>query len=65
MLCCVSSGKVYITGSISGGLYVWLGNQSNKKIEAHSGKVHALAVVGKTGYLYSGGADGNIKAWRT
>lgn len=63
MLCCASSGKVYITGSISGGLYVWLSNQSNKKIEAHSGKVHALAVV--KGFLYSGGADGNIKAWKT
>ena len=54
---------MYITGSASGGLYVWLSNVSNKKIDAHSGKVHALATT--KGYLYSGGADGYIKAWKT
>ena len=62
-MCCVSSDKVYITGSASGGIYVWLSNQSNKRIDGHSGKIHAL--IAAKGYIYSGGADGYIKAWKT
>lgn len=63
MFSCVSTSKVYITGSGDGGLYNWLGNQSSKKIKAHSGKVHTLVYF--KDHVYSGGDDGNIFRWRT
>ena len=62
MFCCVSSKSIYVTGDGSGGLYNWIGDTSSEKIKAHSGKVQSLVVHGD--YLYSGGDDGKILAWR-
>lgn len=63
MFSCVSSKSIYITGSGDGGLYNWLGQKSGNKIKAHEGKVHTL--VFNKDYIYSGGDDGKINAWRT
>ena len=62
MFCCASSRGAYITGDGSGGLYNWTGNVSSPKISGHGGKVQCLVVNGD--YLYSGGDDGRILAWR-
>jgi WD40 repeat protein len=63
MFSCVSSKKMYITGSGDGGIYNWMGNISQKKIKGHAGKVHTLIFFND--YVYSGGDDGRINAWRT
>lgn len=63
MFSCASSKKIYISGSGDGGLYNWIGNRSSKKINAHKGKVHSIVFFND--FIYSGGDDGVIKAWRT
>lgn len=63
MFSCISSKRVYITGSGDGGIYNWAGNRSGKKNKAHKGKVHSLVYF--KDYIYSGGDDGKILAWRT
>jgi hypothetical protein len=62
MFSCVSAKSIYITGDGSGGLYNWVGDQSSDKINGHSGKVQTMIVNGD--YMYSGGDDGKILAWR-
>jgi hypothetical protein len=63
MYSCVSSKNIYITGNGEGGIYNWIGNKSSKKINAHEGKVQCLVFFND--YVYSGGDEGVIKAWRT
>ena len=62
MFSVVNSKNIYITGSGEGGIYNWKGNEAQKS-DAHKGKVHTL--VSFKEYIYSGGDDGKILAWRT
>ena len=63
MCCCVSSKRIYVSGSADGGIYNWHGNISGDKIKAHTGKVQSLVFF--KDYIYSGGDDGKILAWKT
>lgn len=62
MFSCISSKRIYITGSGDGGIYNWIGNKSKAKIKAHTGKVHALTAYRDS--IYSGADDGVILEWK-
>ena len=55
--------KIYVSGSGDGGIYNWMGNTSSDKIKAHTQKVQTLVFF--KDYVYSGGDDGKVLAWRT
>lgn len=63
MLSCVYSKGTLITGSADGSIYNWPGEVCVAPIKAHAKKVHSLVVYND--FLYSGGDDGKILAWRT
>eukprot|EP00727_Mastigamoeba_balamuthi_P005313 m51a1_g14780 hypothetical protein (1397) ;mRNA; r:446353-450955 len=52
-----------ITGTASGQIYVWNGNQLAKAVQAHQGTVFALH-VSKSG-VWSAGKDGKLRKWDT
>ena len=62
MFSVVNSKNMYITGSGEGGIYNWKGNEA-QKMDAHKGKINSLVAFKE--YIYSGGDDGKILAWRT
>ncbi|RLN68841.1 hypothetical protein BBJ28_00002720 [Nothophytophthora sp. Chile5] len=63
-------GGDFITGTMSGELYIWRGNELSKAVKAHDGEIRAVACCsstdsagGPTSVLISGGKDGRVVLW--
>lgn len=61
----------FVTGTATGELYVWKGNQLSKTVKAHAGEVRVVVSTGfyvdsrgqRASVLLSGGKDGRIVVW--
>ena len=63
VLCAANVGTRVVTGTVTGHLYVWSGNEVVKSIKAHERSVNALHSC-RSG-LISGSKDGIVKMWDT
>ena len=63
MLCGASVGSKFVSGTVSGHLYVWAGRKLEKIIRAHERGINA--VHSSAGGLVTGGKDGFVKIWAT
>ena len=62
MVSAVSWNDKYVSGGVSGNVYLWAGGAGNP-VKASEGSIDCLAVDPK-GILYSGCSKGVIKSWR-
>jgi len=63
MLCGAPVGNKFVTGTVSGHLYVWMGRKLDKIIKAHERGINAIHSC--AGGLVTGGKDGFVKLWAT
>jgi microtubule-associated protein-like 6 len=63
MLCGAPCGTKFITGTVSGHLYVWVGRKLEKIVRAHERCINAIC--SNAGGLVTGGKDGFVKVWAT
>ena len=61
IVCAASVGPKVVTGTVTGHLYVWSGNEIVKAIKAHEQTVNALHACHSG--LISGSKDGIVKMW--
>ena len=61
MLCGAAVGSKFVTGTVSGHLYVWTGRKLEKIVRAHEKGINAIH--SSSGGLVTGGKDGFIKIW--
>ncbi|GMH99995.1 hypothetical protein TrVE_jg4710 [Triparma verrucosa] len=63
MLCGAPLAKKFVTGTVSGHLYVWSGRKLEKIVRAHERGINAIHSC--AGGLCTGGKDGFVKLWAT
>lgn len=61
LLCGVTVGDFFVTGTITGYLYAWEGRAASRTIKAHNGSVNCLHSF--EGGVVAGGADGRMTVW--